>query len=133
MELKVVQMQTGVIHKFPDGTLICTLVTQVTDQAINTPYGSLFIGSRTWTYPETFIATPALSCSVFRWGSSASWGSATPQSSTVGGLTGYDYSSRAIGTAVNIEAIAIGRWKGERWRASKDPPDLLCSTEATEA
>jgi phage minor structural protein len=101
----------GSYVKFGDGTMICWVTMYVTDQAINQAYGSLFIGSRTWTYPSVFYGTPTVTCSQFKWGSGASWGNVANVRSTDVDLRGYDVSSRAAGTTCIISAIAVGRWK----------------------
>ena len=100
--------------KYYDGTMIQWNYMEVTDQAINTAYGSLFQGTRNITYPVAFVgATPILTCSMFKWGSSASWGTTTesPNSLTTGTLRGIDAFSRATGTGCRISWFAIGKWK----------------------
>ena len=100
--------------KYYDGTMIQWNYMEVTDQAINSAYGSLFQGTRNVTYPVTFVgATPILVCSMFKWGSSASWGTTTesPNSLTTGTLRGIDAFSRATGTGCRISWFAIGKWK----------------------
>ena len=101
----------GLYTKFADGTLICYMREFPTDQALNTAYGALFQGTRVWTFPVAFFSAPAVTCGSFRWGSGASWGTlaATPGTTTVT-LRGIDNVTRATGTSVDIEAIAIGRW-----------------------
>jgi hypothetical protein len=101
----------GNFVKYADGTQICILNITVTDQVINSAYGSLFQGTRVWTYPASFSSAPSVSAPCFRWGTSASWGAvgAAPSATAVT-LRGIDVSSRATGTNVVINAIAIGRW-----------------------
>ena len=101
----------GSYEKFADGLMICTLDISVTDQAIATAYGSLYRGARTWTFPVAFVAAPVVTCGRFRWGTGASWPNVGATSATTANLEGFDYTSRAVGTAVLISAIAIGRWK----------------------
>jgi hypothetical protein len=101
----------GTYIRYVDGTQICWVRMNVTDQAINTAYGSLFQGVRTWTYPATFIDVPAVSCGEFKWGTGSSWGASAGADATTASLRGIDAVSRASGTAVSISAIAIGRWK----------------------
>lgn len=98
--------------KYWDGTMIEWLSTTVTDQAINTAYGSLYRGIRTWTFPVAFNAVPTVSCSLFKWGTGGSWGSLNglPNTTAVE-LTGTDVNTRATGTNCYISAVAIGRWK----------------------
>lgn len=97
--------------KFSDGTMICTLNIIVTDQAIDTAYGSLFQGYRVWKYPQAFIERPTVTCSHFFWGTSASCGAVSGVYGETCTLRGYDIQSRAAGTNCQIGAIAIGRWK----------------------
>lgn len=99
--------------KFADGTMICYLNIEVTDQALNNAYGAnLYQGSRTWTYPVQFIDdNVSVSCGQFQWGTSASWGTVINADKTSANLRGIDAFSRASGTATKIQATAIGRWK----------------------
>ena len=99
--------------KFADGTMICYLNIEVTDQALNNAYGAnLYQGSRTWTYPVQFIDdNVSVSCGQFQWGTSASWGTVVNADKTSANLRGIDAFSRASGTATKIQATAIGRWK----------------------
>ena len=99
--------------KFYDGTMICWKYEEVTDVAINNAYGSIYQTTRNITYPVAFVETPVLSCDMFRWGTSASWGTTsnhdTPK--THGQLRGMDFFSRATGTTTRIAWHAIGKWK----------------------
>ena len=99
--------------KYADGTMICYLNIEVTDQALNNAYGAnLYQGSRTWTYPVQFIDdNVSVSCGQFQWGTSASWGTVVNADKTSANLRGIDAFSRASGTATKIQATAIGRWK----------------------
>lgn len=100
--------------KFYDGTMICWNYQEVTDQSITGAYGTLYQGTRNITYPQAFVGNPpALTCSMFKWGNSASWGTTTEHNSplTQGTLRGIDAFSRASGTTVRIAWIAIGKWK----------------------
>lgn len=101
----------GEYVKFADGTLICTMNITVTNQALADAYGSLFQGARTWDFPMPFASPPAVTCSLFKWGSAASWGGVaqTPSGSSVA-LRGWDIAARPSGTATNISATAEGRW-----------------------
>ena len=102
----------GYYIKFYDGTMIQYLNDEVTDQAINNAYGSLYQGSRTWTYPvEFYDNNVAVHCGQFQWGTSASWGTVVSVDKTSANLRGIDAFTRATGTAVKIQAIAIGKWK----------------------
>lgn len=101
----------GSYIKFANGILICWYYDTVSDQALNTPYGDFFLGSRTMTFPIPFISPPAVTCSMFRWGTSASWGMAAASSVNTCLLYGLDIISREAGTATAISYIAIGKWK----------------------
>ncbi|WP_346961236.1 DUF859 family phage minor structural protein [Clostridium sp.] len=101
----------GNVVRFYDGTQICWVYDEPTNQAINTAYGSLFIGSRPWTFPAPFISIPVVECTQFKWGTSASWGSVSDTTSTSTSLRGLDAFSRAAGTYCKISAMAIGKWK----------------------
>ena len=111
MEIERIENSNGTAIKFPDGTMICTLDITVTDQAINNSYGDIFAGTRNWNYPVAFIEKPIVSCGMFKWGTSFSWGGVTGIGNTSATLVGYDLFSRTTGTNVNISVIAIGRWK----------------------
>ncbi|MBF8793495.1 hypothetical protein IRZ70_11835 [Pseudomonas monteilii] len=102
----------GEYTKYADGTMECWMSINVTDQAIDTVYaGGVYQGTRTWSFPSSFIGTPTVIAGSFRWGSAASWASiaGAPSGSTVT-LRGFDMVSRAAGTVVQISAKAIGRW-----------------------
>ena len=103
----------GSYIKFSDGSMICYLNITVTDQAIDTQYGtsSLYFGKRTWTFPVAFIKEPNVSCGQFHWGTGGSWGGTTEATKTIAVLIGYDMYSRASGTRTIISATAIGKWK----------------------
>jgi hypothetical protein len=102
----------GTYIKFPDGTQICHYHIVPTDQAINVPYGSLFTGTRTWTFPAPFVnVTPTVTCPQFNWGTGGGWGTVDGQDLTTATLRGIDVASRPTGTVCDISAIAIGRWK----------------------
>lgn len=103
--------ENGYYLKFANGVLECWIYMTVNNQSINNAYGSLYQGTRTWTFPATFYARPAVVCTEFRWGTSASWGTVgnIPTTTNVV-LRGIDILSRATGTDTNISAFAIGRW-----------------------
>ena len=103
--------ENGSYIKFGDGTMICWVDMTVTDQAIDNPYGSFFQGTRSWTFPQAFVDMPSVTCSKFKWGSSASWGFSTGATLTTATLRGMDIGSRPTGTNCYISAMAIGRWK----------------------
>lgn len=101
----------GNYMKFDDGVMICWNEISVTDQALNSAYGSLYQGSRVLYFPVTFVTAPTVSCTKFRWGTGISWGVATATYTDRVQLYGIDVLSRASGTNVLIGYIAIGYWK----------------------
>lgn len=101
----------GTYIRYTDGTQICWIYIEPTDQAINNAYGSLFQNTRVWTYPSAFINNPSVQCSMFKWGTGAGWGTVSLLDTSTCELRGIDILSRATGTAVRISAMAIGRWK----------------------
>lgn len=100
----------GEYVRWADGAQICTMRVAVTDQAIATAYGSLFQGTRVWTFPAAFVSNPTVPAPEFKWGSSASWGTVAGVSLTAATLRGMDILSRAVGTNTDISAVAVGRW-----------------------
>lgn len=98
--------------KYADGTMVCWMSISVTDQAIESVYaGGVYQGTRTWAFPASFSGVPVVTPGSFRWGSAANWAAlaGTPSGSTAT-LRGFDMASRAAGTAVQISALAVGRW-----------------------
>ncbi len=102
---------SGNYIKFADGTLLCTYNATVTDQAITDAWGSMFTGTRTWSYPASFISSPSVIASIFRWGTGASFGSCWSNSEAAATMRVYDISTRAIGEFTILGFVAIGRWK----------------------
>ena len=96
-------------RKWNSGIAECWITT-TKNVALNTAYGSLYQGSWTWTFPITFNANPAVTCSLFKWGTGASWGAVSAATTTNATLRGIDAISRASGSCA-IAAYAIGRWK----------------------
>lgn len=101
----------GNYRKYADGTMICWNQISVKDQAINNAYGSLYQGTRTITFPATFLTDPVVACTQFQWGTSASWGTVYSTGTSSATLRGIDVLSRATGTNCVIGWYAIGRWK----------------------
>ena len=101
----------GSYIKFSDGTMICYLNITVTDQAIKNAYGSIFQGARKYTYPIPFSSKPSVTCTSFRWGTGASWGTVADISAKIVTLRGFDFYQREAGEKCSIGYIAIGRWK----------------------
>lgn len=97
--------------KYEDGTMICWNHMEVTDQAINNAYGSLYQGTRTIYFPVEFVAVPSVHCSLFHWGNGASWGCVNNASTAETTIRGIDIASRSTGTTCEISWIAIGKWK----------------------
>lgn len=98
--------------KFADGTMICMLNISVTDQAINSQYTTgVYQGTRSWFFPVSFVVAPAVAPGAFTWSGAANWsGLGSVPSTAAVVLRGFDAVPRAAGTAVQISAIAIGRW-----------------------
>lgn len=97
--------------KYSDGTMICWMQETVTDQAINNAYGSLFQGTRQYTFPVPFIGNVTAKCTIFQYGTGASWGTVSSFSNTVIILRGFDAFVRAGGENCKIGYMAIGKWK----------------------
>lgn len=112
LNIQTTSNSNGTAVKFPDGTMICYLNEVVTDQEFSSKYGNFYLGRRIWTFPQSFYSNPTVTCGMFKWGTSASWGGVASQATTTSvGLYGYDISSREAGTNCYIQAMAIGRWK----------------------
>ena len=102
-------VETGANYRLWDsGIAECWINT--TQNVAFSAYGSLYLGSWTWTFPITFISTPTVTCSEFKWGTGAAWGLVGSSSITNALLRGMDVVERASGSTV-ISAYAIGRWK----------------------
>lgn len=95
--------------RFGNGVQICWQVTQE-DTSIASPYGSLFVGSTSWTFPRPFSKPPAVSIGEAYWGTGASWGSAYNTTKTNCGIRLLDAVKRSDG-ATELSMIAIGRWR----------------------
>lgn len=100
----------GEYVKFANGTMICSILKTVTDQAINAAYGSLYTGTRDWTFPAVFSASPVTTVGLCRWGTGASWGTISDNSATSATLRFFDIISRSTGTSFVYSATAIGWW-----------------------
>lgn len=98
-------------RKWNSGILEQWYQVSTTSQAIDSAYGSLYIGTHRWTFPVAFTDVDVVLCSYFRWGTSASWGGLVGATTTYADLRGYDLYSRATGTTCTITAYAKGRWK----------------------
>ena len=104
----VVEQGNG-YRKWNSGLAECWVNT-TQNVAINSAYGSLYQGTWTWSFAITFKGNPAVTCSHFKWGTGASWGTVSASSTTNAVLRGFDVVSRTAGSC-NITAYAIGRWK----------------------
>ena len=100
----------GEYVKYADGTLICTYTATVTNQAIATAYGSLFLGTRAWTFPHAFSSLPVCRGDA-KWGNAAPWSSQSGVLITAAVFYFIDNLSRASGTSTDLTFSAIGRWK----------------------
>lgn len=110
----VAQGQSGNTYyrKWNSGILEQWYQVVANNQAINSAYGSMYIGSHKWTFPVAFTSVDTVLCSCFRWGTGASWGGVTGATNTYADLRGYDLFPRtAGGDTCNIAAYAQGRWK----------------------
>ena len=102
----------GEFTKWADGTQICHFNQTVTDQSISGAYGSLYQGSREWTFPVAFIVAPAANCGTGKWGTGAGWSGIDDLPSTTSVLLRFwDIVTRSTGTVMVISSSAIGRWK----------------------
>lgn len=98
--------------KFDNGVMIVWNFVEVTNQPISNAYTSgHYTGSRLMTYPQEFISVPTVNCSMFRWGTSASWPMVGQITTTNCSLYAIDTVSRASGTRTQICYSAIGFWK----------------------
>lgn len=95
--------------RYADGTQICWLETEG-KIGINRAYSKLFLGVYDWSFPAIFASIPAVNCSNFKWGTSASWGTVGAISNSSAQLRGLDILSRAPRAGTQISATAIGRW-----------------------
>lgn len=102
----------GYWMKFGNGLMLCWNYGTVNDWAINNAYGSLYQGTRTFSFPQTFSEAPMAIPGGAKWGSGASWAtmSANPTTTQMT-IRAIDTSSRATGTDVTYSWLAIGRWK----------------------
>lgn len=98
-------------RKWNSGIAECWIYT-TKNVAINNAYGSLYQGTWTWTFPTAvgFTDAPTVTCSHFKWGTGASWGTVSASTTTNATLRGIDAVTRASGSCV-IAAYAIGKWK----------------------
>lgn len=100
----------GTYVRYADGTQICWLYTVVTNQSITNAYGSFYQNTRTMVFPVAFSEVPSVSCSCFKWGTSASWGTISDISTSTFLPRAIDILPRDTGTSTSIAYQAIGRW-----------------------
>ena len=100
----------GEYVRFADGTQICWKYEIVTNQSISDTYSSIYLGFRTYYYPAKFIDIPTPMAAIFSWGNSGSWESLENVYTEYVRVLGYDFLSRAAGTACQIGYACIGRW-----------------------
>lgn len=104
----------GSFVKLASGLLICWIQVVRTDIAISSAYGSLYLGSYTWTYPAAFKTgtVPVVTCSQFQSGTNGGWGTVNgAPNDTQAALRGIDAFSAAAGPSVKIAAMAVGVWR----------------------
>lgn len=95
--------------RFGNGVQICWQVTTQT-ASISSAYGSLFVGSIPWTFPQSFSKPPAVSAGEAQWATGASW------ASTYDVLNGHCKirlmdAIKRDNYATTLKMIAIGRWR----------------------
>lgn len=95
----------GTWIKFPDGTMICTHT--LTYSAITQATGNIFrsISVTTWTFPQTFIASPQVNGND---ASSSNIWMGTSSTTTSAGIRGMFPTSLAGSRTARV--VAIGRW-----------------------
>ena len=97
--------------KFADGTMICTVTKQASDELTN-PWGQLFrTGSTKWVYPVPFLRVPQISAFPVS-GASYTWAS-IGQSASLNSECDFGVFSadRRAGVKPFVSVTAIGPWK----------------------
>lgn len=100
----------GEYTRFADGTQICWNNINVTDQAISSPYGAVFVGLRIWAFPAMFSGMPTVCAPMCRWGTGATWASGHDVSNSQVIFRFFDANSRSAGTTFTAGFLAVGRW-----------------------
>lgn len=95
--------------QFGNGVQICWQV-KVENISIPSPYGSLFVGNTTWTFPRSFSKPPAVTVCEAQWATGASWGSAYDVYGGRCRIRLMDVAKRDS-YATHLSMIAIGRWR----------------------
>lgn len=97
--------------RFNDGTQICWIDVTRTNVAFNSPYGTFYRAEWRWVYPKVFSQSPVVMNARFKWGTGISWGMSNSSNTSESHLVSMDVRERLSGTNVQIQAMAIGRWK----------------------
>lgn len=102
----------GNYRRYADGLQRCMLKTNVTNQAISTVYGVLFVGSRDWVYPKAFSTMEGVvvTVGVAKWYNQASWGSCLAATENRATLYFYDVTTRVTGQTFSLSVSAEGKW-----------------------
>lgn len=102
----------GGYRKWKNGLLEVWITEKAFYANIESPYGSLFIGSCTWNYPVPFIAKPDfIVCCKAQFGTGASWGVIYNYTNVSAVIRAFDTYKRPFATSLVITAFAKGRWK----------------------
>ena len=90
-----------------DGQMVCWFIGS-RSLAINTAYGSLFLGTLTFTFPKAFAAEPVVAPAQCRlWDTGASWAALNSSNATSCTISYLDAFTRAA-KATKVGYIAIG-------------------------
>ena len=100
----------GEYVKFADGTLICKNILNGSEQAIQGPYGGIFVGTRSWIYPYAFVDVPYRSLNIM-YVNQAPWCEPSASTNTIAYFYIYDVAARGSGIYMDFSYLAIGRWK----------------------
>lgn len=98
-------------RKWDSGLMEMWYQTTLSNQKIDTAYGSLFYGTHIWTFPIEFVNVDCVQCAYFRWGTGASWGGVMGSTTTYAELCGYDCVARGTDDTCVVAAYAQGWWR----------------------
>lgn len=102
----------GFFELYANGGQECRNQETVTDQAINSAYGSFYQSTRDVTFPRAFASPPVFLPGYGKWGTGASWATASEHPTTTEGkMRFFDINSRATGTSFQYGWAAKGRWR----------------------
>lgn len=102
----------GGYRKWKNGLLEVWISEKAFYANIESPYGSLFVGSCTWNYPVPFIAKPDfVVCCKAQFSTGASWGVIYNYTDVSTMIRAFDIVKRPFATSLVITAYAKGRWK----------------------